>query len=192
MLVVSTELVWCCVIAILLRIRTRSLKGSALSSISGVVIEEAECVGSAANLTSPLTSPLTDHLSRRHLLFSLYNLITLFDVIRSFSRRRPAAISLLTSCHLSISCRIPSPPSFLSFCLFEMSLYKPTDSNLASDHTLHSSGGAPKINPPTPGEAAAADRTANPEHPSDKQQSADPKPPSIADEELDSAGKQKQ
>ena len=76
-----------------------------------------------------------------------------------------------------------------------MSLFKPEDANLSSAHTIHSSGGAapaPKIAPPTPGEAAAAERTANPEHPSDAQQSADPKPPSIANEELDSKGKQKQ
>ena len=73
-----------------------------------------------------------------------------------------------------------------------MSLFNPTDSNLSSDHTIHSSGAAPRVQPPTSGEAAVAENIANPEHPSDKQQSADPKPPSVADEELDSKGKQKQ
>lgn len=77
-----------------------------------------------------------------------------------------------------------------------MSLFNPTDANLDSDKTIHvggagSAGAPPRLDPPTPGEAAKAERTANLEHPSDKQQSADPKPPSIADEELDSKGQQK-
>ena len=68
-----------------------------------------------------------------------------------------------------------------------MSLANPSDPNRRNDHTL-GTGPPLKVAPPSPDTAAKADAMAKPEHPTDQQQRVDPLPPSIADQELGSAG----